>query len=57
MISARERRIQIEASLAHEQSTLSQIKLSMAQADQATLAMSRYKLYRILDVLVVLKGN
>ena len=41
MLSAREKRIQLEASLAHEENTLRQIKNSMAQSDATTQAMSR----------------
>ena len=41
MISAREKRIQLEASLEREENTLKQIKSSMAQSNATTQAMSR----------------
>ena len=41
MISAREKRIQLEASLEREENTLKQIKNSMAQSNATTQAMSR----------------
>ena len=41
MISAREKRIQLEASLEREENTLKQIKASMAQSNATTQAMSR----------------
>ena len=41
MISAREKRIQLEASLEREENTLQQIKASMAQSNATTQAMSR----------------
>ena len=42
VISARERRLQIEASLAHEEKTLAEIKNSMLSANNATQQMSRF---------------
>ena len=48
MISAREKRIQLEASLEREENTLKQIKASMAQSNATTQAMSRSVTVKIL---------
>ena len=48
MISAREKRIQLEVSLEREENTLKQIKASMAQSNATTQAMSRSVTVKIL---------